>query len=370
MPETPPKPSVLLVVESANTAKLVAKHLGDRVAIQLADDGEAAWDFFQRRKNFDVIVCDLALSMDSFGFLERLRDAADAKMAATPVLLLFGESDSEQDRDTAFGKGASDFINLPFSSSELIARICLHARIYARPGPRSADEIQPAGPAGALKQLSKRNFFDSRVEQEVSFSQRHRSNLTLARLSLDNMQAIIAGFDHATAKSIVEAVARIIEETLRREDSFCSFGEAGFCILYPATNGIGAVQGVNRIARNLDARKLRVAGKKIRITVSAAVYSWIAGEETNLEAIYRRLEQSLQQAAADGGNRVVDISTRQEKLTYSIDRALRLIENGKTSDLAAHAAPLLQSVIPLLEFVDAELDLSLNDLLEQLRKGA
>lgn len=370
MPETPPQPTVLLIAGSANTGKLVRKHLSDHFAIQIADDGEAAWELLQQREEIDVIVCDLALSVDSFGFLERLRNAGDDQLAATPVLLLVGESDSELERDMAFGKGASDFINLPYSRSELIARVGLHAGIHGRRESMPADDSRPVGTAGLLKQLSQRTHFDSRVEQEISFSQRHRSNLSLARLSLDNMQAIVDGFDQSTAMSIVRAVARIIQETLRREDCLSYFGEAEFCLLYPATNGIGATQSVNRIAANLASRKLRVAGKKVRVTLSAAVYSWIAGDDKSLETIYQRLEQSLRQAAADGGNRLVDISATGEKPAYSLDRALGLIENDKTEDLAAHAAALLQRVIPLLEYVDGELDLDLNDLIDRLREGA
>ena len=61
---------------------------------------------------------------------------------------------------------------------------------------------------------------------------------------------------------------------------------------------------------------------------------------------------------------------RQRGIRFvSSGRRVEVLARVRGGDLAAHAAPLLQSVIPLLEFVDAELDLDLNDLFEQLRKG-
>ena len=60
----------------------------------------------------------------------------------------------------------------------------------------------------------------------------------------------------------VYPVARVIKEAVRREDTLCYLGDAEFCVLYPATNGIGATDAVNRIAKNVANGKLRMAGKK------------------------------------------------------------------------------------------------------------
>lgn len=369
MSETPHQAAVLLIVESATAVKHITKHLKEYFTIQVASDDEAAWESIQTNNDVDVIVCDLRQAVGSFGLLERLRDAGDKKLAATPVLLLVGENDTENDREIAFSKGATDFINLPFASAELIARVRLHANIYAQHLSEPCVEMQSVSAVNVLQQLSQEKYFESRVLQEIAFSLRHRSSLSLAKLSLDNMSAIAAGFDQSTVASIVQAVAKIIKETRRREDSLCYFGKGEFCILYPATNGIGATDAVKRIARNVASSKLRVAGKKIRVTLSAAIYSWIASGETDLDAIYQVLDESLRQAIAEGGNRVSNTTTDDEKRIHSIDRALRLIEMGKTEDLAAHAQPLLHSVLPLLEFVDGELELDVTPLIDRLRVG-
>lgn len=370
MPAPSRQPSILLIAESATTVKLIIRHLQDHFAVQVANDAESAWEVIQSRDDIDVIVCDLRQAVASFGLLERVRDAGDKKLAATPVLLLVGENDADHDREDAFSKGATDFINLPFASAELITRVRLHANLYAQHFSEPDAEMQSVSAVNVLQQLSQVKHFESRVHQEISFSLRHRSSLSLAKLSLDNMAAIVAGFDKSASMSIVQAVARIIRDTLRREDTLCHFGSSEFCILYPATNGIGATDAVNRITKNVANSKLRVAGKKIRVTLSGAIHSWIAGGETDLNEIYRCLDESLQRAIDDGGNRVICTSADGESRIYSMDRALRLIEKGKTEDLATHVQDLLRSVMPLLEFADAQLGLDANSLIEQLQKRA
>ena len=368
MSETHTKPSILLIAKSTTTAKLISKHLGDYFTVQVAEDGESAWESILNNRDIALIICELGLSIDSFGLLERVRDAADSRLAATPVLLLVGENASENDREQAFQNGATDFINLPFTTSELITRVRLHANIYVQHSIEPTIEMQQISAVNVLQQLSQVNFFNSRVRQELSFSLRHRSNLSLAKVKLDNMKAIISGFDKSTAVSVVQAVANIIQQTMRREDCLCYLGKAEFCMLYPATNGIGATTGVNRIIKSIGSRRIRIAGKQIPVTLSGAIQSFIANEDTTLEVVYERLDQSVKQAVAKGGNQIVTSIPDNEERTYSLDRAVKLIETGDTEDLAEHAGPIMERMLPLLDFVDSELELGLREFVKKLRE--
>ena len=362
------KPAVLLVARSNNSLKLVSKHLEEYFRVMTADDAESAWDSLLEFEHIALLISELELVLDQFGLIERLRSASDSRLAATPLLLLVGENDDEAARELAFQQGATDFINLPFASSELRARARLHANLYVQQIQDPAQRMQPVSAVNLLQQLSQQNFFNSRTQQELSFSQRHRSSLSLCKIKLDNVKKIIAGFDKATAITAVKVVAGMIRKTLRREDTLCYLGNAEFCLLYPATNGIGATAAVNRIFENISGNKVSIAGKKIPLTLSGAVFSCIANEDTELEKIYAKLDECLAQAQADGGNQIVSSTMAAEEKVLSIDRALRLIESGKSVDLAEHAAPLVLGVLPLLEFADEVLQLDLEPFNRTLRE--
>jgi diguanylate cyclase (GGDEF)-like protein len=368
MSEQKEKPTILLVASSAHSIKLVSKHLQKHFALLTAEDAEAAWDSLLKDREIVLVICELEIMINQFGLLERIRSAGDSWLAATPILLLVGENDADAGRELAFQMGATDFINLPFASSELTARARLHANLYLQHSMESPEEMQQVSAANLLQQLSQTNFFNSRAHQELSFAQRHRGNFSLCKLKLDNVKSIMQSFDKAKTTSIVKGVAGIIQQTLRTEDTACYLGNAEFYLLYPATNGIGATDGVNRILKRVSSSQMRIDDVRVKVTLSGAVYSCLATDNSDLEQIYARLDASLEQAQSVGGNRVVSSSASSEERRVSVDRALKLIEQGSTDELTSDAAPLLLSILPLLEFADGVLKLGLRSVNSKLRE--
>ena len=227
--------------------------------------------------------------------------------------------------------------------------------------------MQPVSEVNLLQQLSQENYFNSRAQQELSFSQRHRSNFSLSKLKLDNVKTIVADFDKATAIAAVKAVAKIAQQSQRREDTLCYLGNAEFSLLCPATNGIGATAGMNRIFKSLSSKKISIAGKQVPLTLSGAVYSCIASDVIELRQIYEWLDDGLKQAQSEGGNQIVSSNPTGEARTISVDRALQLIESQTTEELTEHARPMLIAVLPLLEFADDVLKLGLASVNKKLR---
>jgi CheY-like chemotaxis protein len=109
MTEEKQKPVVLLVAKSANSQKLVAKHLRSYFGVVTAADAESAWDCLQKNRKIVLIIGELDLVIDKFGLLERLRGASDCTLAATPLLLMVGANHTDSDRELAFQAGATDF---------------------------------------------------------------------------------------------------------------------------------------------------------------------------------------------------------------------------------------------------------------------
>lgn len=368
MSEQKEKPTILLVASSVHSIKLVSKHLQQHFELLTAEDAEAAWDLLLKEREIVLVICELEIMINQFGLLERIRSAGDSWLAATPILLLVGENDADAGRELAFQMGATDFINMPFATSELKARARLHANLYLQHSMESPEELEQVSAANLLQQLSQTNFFNSRAHQELSFAQRHRGNFSLCKLKLDNIRSIMQSFDKAKTTTIVKGVAGIIQQTLRTEDTLCYPGNAEFCLLYPATNGIGATDGIKRILKRVSSSSIRIEDMQVKVTLSGAVYSCLATENSDLEQIYAQLDSGLEQAQAAGGNRVVSSSAAIEERPVSVDRALKLIEQGTSDELTTDAAPLLLSILPLLEFADGVLKLGLRSVNSKLRE--
>jgi diguanylate cyclase (GGDEF)-like protein len=324
-----------------------------------AQDAESGWNFLVNQP-VAVIACDLALAIDKFGLLERIRNARDRSLAAKPVLLLIGEQGQGKRSENALGLGATDFINMPFSSTELITRTRFHAGLLGQLRADPTIELEHIPSVNELTQLTDERFFRSRLQHELSFSLRHKNVISICKLRVNRLSQIVTDIDKNAAIAMLLTVARIIQETMREEDVLSYLGNADFCLLYPATNGIEASTAANRILKNIEKHENQIGEKIVPISISGAISSKVAGEDTTVEKLMNILDEQIARAVSQDGNCVVAAPRSKEKEHISVERAIKLIEQGQTEGLEDHLSEMVHSIIPLLEFADQFMDLDLN----------
>jgi two-component system cell cycle response regulator len=364
------KPSVLLVAQSAMIVKSVGKLLGEYFNLISVNDAETAWDALLESTDSEVavVICELQLSIDGFGLLERLRSAGNNHLAAKPVLLLVGEIDSEESRERAFQRGATDFINMPFSTTELTTRVRLHAQYFVQHSQIKTPEIQQDTSLNVLQQLAQENYFESRLIQEIAFSLRHKMSIGVCKIKISNLKALIAEKGKPATVVVVQTVAKSIQKTMRSEDTLCYLGNAEFSLLFPATNGIGSAIGLRRIMDAVGEQNIQIEGKAISVPLAAAIYSCIPNSSTTIEVISEVLRSRLDEALANGGNSIVSSKKGGGAVTISVEKALQMLERDDTSGLSVYARALMISLLPFIEYADGELNLGLQGSDLQLRK--
>jgi DNA-binding response OmpR family regulator len=123
----------LLVEDEKKVADFVARGLrAERFAVDVANDGDAGWDFASRFE-YDVIILDLMLpGLSGTELLERIR----RKSESTPVLVLTAR-DATADKVRHFEAGADDYLTKPFAFAELLVR----ARALLRRGPVNRSSV-------------------------------------------------------------------------------------------------------------------------------------------------------------------------------------------------------------------------------------
>lgn len=369
MSEEKTKPSVLLVAQSPLTVKSIDKLLSKYFNLSSVSDTQAAWEFLLESPETAVVICELRLSIDEFGLLERLRSAGNNRLAAKPVLLLVGENDTEESRETAFQQGATDFINMPFSSTELTTRVRLHAQFFVQHSQIQSVEIQKDTSLNVLQQLAQENYFESRLSQELAFSLRHRLSVGVCKIKMSNLKALMAEKGKPVTLAVVQAVATIIKDTMRGEDTLCYLGNAEFNLLLPATNGIGSAIGLRRIMDSVTKQNLEIAGEAVSVQLAAAVYSSVPTSNTTIDAVNEVLGRRLEEALSQGGDiSIVSSAKSGETITISVERALHMIEQGDAGQLSSHARTLMINILPLIEYADGALNLGLGDAGLKLRE--
>lgn len=368
MSQTHSKLVVLLLSQSQQTRRSISKILEPNFIVFSAEDAESAWEQLVGNPEILILVSELTLTIDEFNLLERIRNANENRLAATPVLLLVGENDEDDDRETAFGGGATDFINMPFVSNELITRVRLHVHLFMQQVDGHAIDTESVVAANVLQQLAQEHIFLSRLEQELSFSCRHKTFVSVCKLKVDNLKSIVASFDKKTAGIVVQTVAKILLQSIRREDTLCYLGRGEFCIIFPATNGIGVAVCVERVQKKMLTCNIRARDLRVPASLSGAIYTGIAESHDNTETVLNILQTRLKQAIAKGGNHIISSARNSEKARMSVDQALRFIEGNNTGPLQPVARDLMRDIIPLLEYSDSVLNLGMRSVNKILRE--
>ena len=367
MSEAENKPVILLITQSSRSAKMIEKLLRGYFSSLKAEDAESGWNLLVKLP-VAVVACDLSLAVDKFGLLERIRNAKDRSLATKPVLLLIGEQDRGKKRESALGLGATDFINMPFSSSELITRTQMHAGLFGHHSVDPTLEMEHIPSVNGLKQLTDEKYFKSRLQHELSFSLRHKNVVSICKLRVNGLKQLAAKFDKNAAIGMLHTVARIIQETMREEDVLAYLGDADFCLLYPATNGIETSAAANRILKNIEKNDHKIDGKTVPIAISGAISSSVASEDTTVEKLMGILDELLVSASSEGDNKIVSALQPGENEYMTVEKALEYIEYGAADRIKDHLGELVLSILPLLEQADLVLDLELESVNQSLKE--
>ena len=128
---------ILIVEDDVSLGKFLSRALKLKLfTVNIALDGEAAWETLQNRV-YDLVILDLNLpGMDGMELLKRVRE----DQPALRVLVLTARNRTE-DLVSALEQGADDCLIKPFSFLELMARV----RGLLRRGPTSAASSAKVG---------------------------------------------------------------------------------------------------------------------------------------------------------------------------------------------------------------------------------
>ncbi|MDB9374970.1 response regulator transcription factor [Nodularia sphaerocarpa] len=118
---------ILVVEDDIQLAEVLTEALNRRqYVVDVAKDGEAAWNSAESMK-YDLVLLDVTLpKLDGIRFCQRLRTAGTSHPAhrncGAPVLMLTAR-DTVADKIAGLDAGADDYVAKPFDLEELMARI-------------------------------------------------------------------------------------------------------------------------------------------------------------------------------------------------------------------------------------------------------
>lgn len=212
----------------------------------------------------DLILLDVHMP-DATGFDVCRELKANAETQTVPVIFLTGASDVDQ-KVLGFELGAVDYIQKPFDSAELNARVRAALRTK-----RFQDMLAQRAMIDGLTGLWNRTHFEMRLQEEVQATQRYDRPLSLIMLDVDKFKALNDHHGHPFGDEVLQAVGETLAETARTSDWACRYGGEEFALILRETDLEGAIILAERIRQLIEGMTLRDKGQDVHVTASFGV---------------------------------------------------------------------------------------------------
>lgn len=159
--------------------------------------------------------------------------------------------------------------------------------------------------------LNRRKSFEL-IEQQLSLSIRHHIEMSIAIIDLDNFKAINDEFGHQIGDKVLQAFARLCNNSLRHSDIIGRYGGEEFIIALPHTTIENAIQ----LLDNLRAQSHQLAEQLSLNNAVISISAGIASTQTTKQfaELISKADQALYKAKSDGRDRVVAASN----VTHSV----------------------------------------------------
>jgi diguanylate cyclase (GGDEF)-like protein len=277
------------------------------------------------REGPDLIVADQ--EMPEMSGLELTRALRRSKRGASMYIVLLTGAREEDLLVEAFESGVDDYVQKPFDTRHLMARLRAGMRIVGLQ--RRIEEDRRT----ILRQLADKNNFNrklkmlsltdlltevpnrrhamERVESEWKSAVRSGSQFAVLMVDIDRFKAVNDTYGHDVGDVVLKATAQAISGTLRGEDQVARLGGEEFLVIARGANGEDAAVLGERIRLVVEENVVEAEGYRDCVTISVGAASFDQGY-VGISEMMKAADDAVYQAKTLGRNQVR--SAREDSL--------------------------------------------------------
>jgi len=247
----------------------------------------------------DLLLLDI--NMPGFSGLQVLKQIKqNSQLKDIPVIML---SASEQSDDivSALDLGANDFVNKPYISKVLLARIRTSLRLLEK-----NRELERMALTDFLTGINNRRQFYHLSNIAISKNKRDRSRLSIAILDIDHFKKINDTYGHDIGDMILVEFSNLLSVVFRDYDTVGRVGGEEFGICLPDTNLEQGLLACERFRKELAEKKMSIVieEKLIKLSITASIGITNTNKESNIEILIKQADKALYDAKVKGRNLV------------------------------------------------------------------
>ena len=163
-----------------------------------------------------------------------------------------------------------------------------------------------------LTNVRNRRFFDQRLPEELTRSERAQSAVSSIFIDIDHFKSVNDTHGHGVGDDVLRQVAMRIQSVLRTHDVLARYGGEEFSVLLPDTGNEEAMLVAQRIVNAVNKDRVVIDKNVIlTVTVSAGVSTLVGGQcLEDIKALGMKLLETADQALYDakemGRNRAIN----------------------------------------------------------------
>jgi diguanylate cyclase (GGDEF)-like protein len=290
----------ILIVDDSKTSLLInikiLKKYYPFTKILVAENAKKALEKIEEYKNIKLIITDYEMpQMSGAELIRNIRKTYDIDQK---IIIAISGIEDKQTASILLKIGANDFLYKPVSEEELMCRIDNNIKIMLL-----IDKIKNIAYKDILTNLFNRRYCFETVNKLFLTAKKENKPVTILMCDIDNFKNINDTYGHQTGDIIIQETAKIIQNSIKKNDIACRYGGEEFAVFLYDYNLTLATLIAEKIKKTIEFSTITdKENNKIRYTISIG----ISNKGNSLEDMIKNADKMLYKAKETKNKIIVD----------------------------------------------------------------
>ncbi|MEX2664879.1 sensor domain-containing diguanylate cyclase [Candidatus Uabimicrobium amorphum] len=168
---------------------------------------------------------------------------------------------------------------------------------------KMAKKMEELARTDPLTKLFNRRYFLEKLEEEKNRSGRSSKPFSIVLIDVDHFKSFNDSYGHSCGDFVLQSIANIMKETIRKQDIVARWGGEEFIIMLPETSITGCKTVAEKIKNKVASQVYTYQNKEMSVTITAGVA--MHNSDSDIDECIKKADDALYKGKKHGRNEVV-----------------------------------------------------------------